>query len=276
MPDERRAPGSPGAGLPDELRALGRALDRPESGETMVERVLAQIMAEGAPVRRPGPRERFREALRRLGRVLRLRRRALSAAVCGLLTVAAVTPPVRAAVVEWFDFGGVEVRYDPSPPPPSGGPPGCGSRSVSLERAAREAGFEPVVPRGLGAPDAVTVARAPAGRSSVTLCWVADGGRTVRLDEFPSPLDPGFTKLIEGGPRWVDLDGAGTALWFPRPHRLEFWLRDAAGEHWSRTVRTAGPTLLWTHGGKLTLRLEGVASQRRATDLALSAAPRPS
>ncbi|WP_282792742.1 hypothetical protein [Streptomyces sp. CC224B] len=275
MPDERRAPGGPGAGLPDELRALGRALDRPDSGETMVERVLAQIVAEGALVRRPGPRDRFREALRRLRRGVRVRRRALAAAVCGLLTVVAVTPSVRAAVVEWFDFGGVEVRYDPSPRPGSGGPPGCGGRSVSLERAAREAGFEPVVPRGLGAPDAVAVARAPAGRSSVTLCWAVDEGRTVRLDEFPSPLDPGFTKLIKGEPQWVDLGGAGTALWFPRPHRLEFWLRDAAGEHWARTVRTAGPTLLWTQGGKLTLRLEGVVSQRRAVDLALSAAPRP-
>ncbi|MEV0438034.1 hypothetical protein AB0I84_24020 [Streptomyces spectabilis] len=262
----------PGGELPDELRALGRALDRPESGETMVERVLAQIAAEGALVRRPGPRDRLRESARRLRRVLRARRRALAASVCGLLAVLALTPPVRAAVVDWFDFGGVEVRYDPSPPPRSGGPPGCSGPSVSLARAARDAGFRPVVPRALGAPDGVTVTRAPRDRSLITLCWRAEGGGTVRLDEFPAPLDPGFSKLIKGDPEWVDLGGGAPALWFARPHRLEFWLREASGERWSRTVRAAGPTLLWTDG-RLTLRLEGVPSQRRATEVAKSAGP---
>ncbi|WP_375256726.1 hypothetical protein [Streptomyces sp. MNP-20] len=259
-----------GGELPEELRALGRALDRPESGETMVERVLAQIIAEGAPVRRPGPGDRLREAARRLRRSLRARRGALAASVCGLLAVLALTPPVRAAVVDWFDFGGVEVRYDPSPPPRSGGPPGCGGPSVSLARAAREAGFGPVLPGVLGTPDAVTVTAAPRGRSLITLCWHAEGGRTVRLDEFPAPLDPGLTKMIKGDPEWADLGGGAPALWFPRPHRLEFWLRDASGGTWSRSVRTAGPTLLWTDGHRLTLRLEGVPSKRRAIEVATS------
>ncbi|MFD0415375.1 hypothetical protein [Streptomyces sp. NPDC127108] len=265
------ARGAEGAGLPEELRALGRSLDRHPGEETMVERVLAQILAEGAGVPTPEPPgrgERLRRALRRLRRGLRTRRRAVVASVCGLLTVLALTPPVRAAVFDWFDFGGVEVRYDPSPPPTGARTPECGAPSVSLARAEREAGFRPVVPGALGEPDAVVVTREPAGRSLITLCWREDG-RTVRLDEFPAPLDPGFTKLVPGMPEWIDL-GHGTALWFARPHRLELWLLDPDGGSWKRTVRPAGPTLLWTDGRRLTLRLEGVTSKARATEIAKS------
>ncbi|EPH41242.1 hypothetical protein ABT390_16505 [Streptomyces aurantiacus] len=258
--------------LAEELRALGRALDRPERGETMVERVLAQIVAEGVPApvaEQAGAGERLRLALRRVRRGLRARWRALVASLCGLLTVLALTPPVRAAVFEWFDFGGVEVRYDPSPPPSGARTPGCGEHQVSLARAAREAGFRPVVPTALGEPDAAAVTREPSGRFLVTLCW-REGGGTVRLDEFPAPLDPGYTKLVPGMPERLDLAG-GTGLWFARPHRLELWMRDASGgDSWKRTVRPAGPTLLWTDERELTLRLEGVGSKARATAIAES------
>ncbi|WP_318657879.1 hypothetical protein [Streptomyces aureocirculatus] len=260
----------------------------------MVERVLAQIVAEGGatpaavPAAVPAPEppqgpfarargglRRTRRGLRRARQGLRARRRAVVASLCGLLTVLVLTPPVRAAVsdlpdwLDWFDFGGVEVRYDPSPPPPTGTrTPGCGTPSVSLARAEREAGFRPAVPAALGAPDAVAVTRAPAGRSQITLCWREDG-RTVRLDEFPAPLDPGYTKLVPGRPEWIDL-GHDAALWFARPHRLELWLRTPGGDNWTRTVRPAGPTLLWTDGRALTLRLEGVPSKERAREVAES------
>lgn len=158
--------------LPEELRALGRSLDAPGAGgsESMVERVLEQILAERLPVpvaQAPGPDERLR-AVRRWAR---MRWRSLAATLCGLLAVLALTPPVRAAVLDWFDFGGVEVRYDPSAvPSPGAEVPGCG-RSVSLAQAERRAGFEPLVPSALGAPDVVTVTAEPRGRSLVSLCW---------------------------------------------------------------------------------------------------------
>jgi hypothetical protein len=270
--------------LPEELRALGRSLDAPGAGgpESMVERVLEQILAERLPVpvaQAPGPGER----LRAVRRWTRTRWRSLAATLCGLLAVLALTPPVRAAVLDWFDFGGVEVRYDPSAvPSPGAEVPGCG-RSVSLAQAEQRAGFEPLVPSALGAPDVVTVTAEPRGRFLVSLCW-RERGDTIRLDEYPARLDIGFTKRVREQPEWLSLDGDSselggthdTALWFPRPHLLSFWLVDAAGSHYTREQRTAGPTLLWMHGPgvldvpDVTLRLEGVASKARAVEIAKS------
>ncbi|WP_046261750.1 hypothetical protein [Streptomyces sp. WM6386] len=275
--------------MPEELRALGRSLDAPggdETGgssgsETMVERVLGQILADQVPVpvAEPPP---ARERLAAVRRWTRMRWRSLSAALCGLLTVLALTPPVRAAVYDWFGFAGVEVRYDPSATPSPGAEvPGCG-RSVSLAQAERRAGFAPLVPDALGGPDAVavTVTGEARGRTLVTLCW-RERGRTIRLDQFAAGLDIAFTKTVREQPEWISLGddpgGVGTAndtaLWFPRPHLLSFWLVDADGERYTRTERTAGPTLLWSHGvgtEDVTLRLEGVVSQARAVEIAKS------
>ncbi|MGW1612667.1 hypothetical protein ACWCQZ_25230 [Streptomyces sp. NPDC002285] len=269
------------AGLPEELRALGRSLDAPgaaDGAETMVERVLGQILAERVPVpvaERPGATERLR-ALRRWTRV---RWRSLTAALCGLLAVLVLTPPVRAAVFDWFDFAGVEVRYDPSAvPPPGAEVPGCG-RSVSLAEAERRAGFEPPVPEELGMPDAVAVTGEPRGRIVVSLCWREDG-RPIQLDVRPASLDVGFAKTVREPPEWIslgtDTSTSGTtdpALWFARPHLLTFWLVDASGRRYAQEERTAGPTLLWSHkvrGEVVTLRLEGVASKDRAVEIAQS------
>ncbi|MGV9450662.1 hypothetical protein [Streptomyces sp. NPDC003635] len=285
MDEERRShDGGGGRGLPEELRSLGRSLDRPgaDGAETMVERVLQQILAEHVPtpVAEPaGAGERLRAARR----WTRARWRSLTAALCGLLTVLVLTPPVRAAVFDWFGFGGVEVRYDPSArPSASAEVPRCpGSGSVSLPGAERRAGFAPVVPEALGAPDAVTVTDQPSGRFLVSLCWQEDG-RTVRLDEFRARLDPAFVKTVREQPEWISLgtgDGAApqdTALWFARPHLLSFPLIGADGSTHTHQERTAGPTLLWMHEadpaveGTLTLRLEGVASKQRAVEIAKS------
>ncbi|MFE5139750.1 hypothetical protein ACFRDV_19060 [Streptomyces fagopyri] len=282
--DRETREGAPG--LAEELRALGRSLTGPggSGGESMAERVLERILAERIPVPvavRPGPGERVR-AVRRW---VRLRGRVLTAGLCGQLTVLVLTPPVRAAVVDWFGFGGVEVRYDPSAvPSPGAEVPGCGP-SLTLAEAGRRAGFAPLVPDVLGVPDAVTVTRDPKVRFLMTLCW-REHGRTVRLDEYPAGLDIGFTKTVREPPEWVSLgvDGSGgadadadfgdPALWFPRPHLLSFWLVDASGGRVTRSERTAGPTLLWTRGGEVTLRLEGVASKARAVEIARSLDPR--
>ncbi|SBT91928.1 hypothetical protein GA0115233_103737 [Streptomyces sp. DI166] len=280
---DRREPyeGQDGPGLPEELRSLGRSLDRPgaDGPETMVERVLGQILAESLPVpvaEPTGPGERLRSARR----WTRVRWRSLTVTFCGLLTVLVLTPPVRATVADWFDFGGVGVRYDPSARPTASAEAiRCErSESVSLAQAERRAGFAPAVPPALSTPDAVTVTEEPDGRFLVSLCW-QEGGGTVRVDEFPERLDVGFVKTVREQPEFValgDTSAPDPALWFARPHLLSFWLVGEDGSPHTRKERTAGPTLLWTHGAgtaddeALTLRLEGVASRERAVEIAKS------
>ena len=91
------------------------------------------------------------------------------------------------------------------------------------------------MPAALGAPDAVAVTREPQGRFLVSLCW-RERGRTIRLDEYPARLDIGFAKSVREQPEWISLSADSsdrvrrpddTALWFPRPHLLGFWLVDA-------------------------------------------------
>ncbi|MFF4244106.1 hypothetical protein ACFYY2_06495 [Streptomyces sp. NPDC001822] len=179
-----------------DLMALRDGLDVPETdGSTMAERVLARIVAEAVPVpvRRPVTRRELVSAW------LRRRVRLLAAAVSGLLVVLVLTPPVRAAVVEWFDFGGVQVRYAPGAPGGSQsrretGAPDCGA-PVSMPEVVGLADVRPVVPRALGTPDSVAVTRLPESRSMITLCWHEDG-RTIRLDEFGAGLDPYFVKQV--------------------------------------------------------------------------------
>ncbi|UYQ63962.1 hypothetical protein [Streptomyces peucetius] len=300
----KESPEESAQGLAEELRRLGRGVRIPDvDGETMAERVLAQLLAESAapappPVRRRGPLRgpgRLRGGRgplrggrgprglfpRRVVRWLRRRWRAVSVGLSGVLVVMVLTPPVRAGVAEWFGFGGVEVRHDPTAPPRAASAvPWC-TDPVAPAEAGRLAGFTPRVPGTLGDPDAVSVTVGSQGRSVVSLCW-RENGRTVRLDEFPARLDLGFAKQARLMPRWVPLaddgteTGAGTesrtGLWFEEPHRLRFGMTDVRGEGWVRAERTAGPTLLWTSGdGNTTLRLEGVASVQRAKEIAESA-----
>ncbi|WP_137993818.1 hypothetical protein [Streptomyces vilmorinianum] len=260
--------------LPEELRELGRHLKVPDvGGETMAERVLAQLLAEQVPT--PVPRRRFAS--------LRRRWKALLAALSGVLVVLVLTPPVRATVADWFGFGGVEVRYDPGARPrPGAAVPGCPD-PVPLAEAAGRAGFEPLIPSALGTPDAVSVTgSAERGRAVISLCWRGDGGgggggdgdgrRAIRLDEFPARLDIGFAKQVRTHPEWVDLPDGEQGYWFATPHLLTFPMTDASGSVWTHAVRTAGPTLLWTrNGGALTLRLEGVADREEARRTAESA-----
>ncbi|MER7519995.1 hypothetical protein [Streptomyces sp. NPDC126499] len=254
-------------GLPEELRELGRRLRVPDvDGETMAERVLAQLLAEQVPPPAPPPR-RFAW--------LRDRWKRLLAALSGLLVVLVLTPPVRAGVVEWLGFGGVDVRYEPGArPAPGAAVPGCPDRGAGtgLAEAGRRAGFAPVLPGALGAPDGVAVTGVRP-RAVVGLCWRAGEGKekgsAVRLDVFPGRLDLGFAKSVRSPPEWVALPDGTEAYWFARPHLLTFPMTDAAGGSWTASTRTAGPTLLWTRsGGALTFRLEGVTDREEAIRIA--------
>ncbi|GGS68923.1 hypothetical protein GCM10010222_07140 [Streptomyces tanashiensis] len=261
--------------LPDELRELGRRLRVPDvDGETMAERVLAQLLAERVPVpvptAAPGPGRWWARAGAWAVARVRERWRALVAGLTGVLIVLVLTPPVRAAVADWFGFGGVSVRYDPEGgrAPSGGAVPGCPG-PVSLAEAGRRAGFAPLIPGALGAPDAVAVTgAAERGWAVISLCW-RDGERTVRLDEFPARLELGFVKQVPVQPEAVTLPDGTHGYWFVGPHRLTFPLEAGDGSVWTHAVRPAGPTLLWTRSaGALTLRLEGIPDRTEALRVA--------
>ncbi|MEV6650444.1 hypothetical protein [Streptomyces sp. NPDC051219] len=259
-----------GGGLPAELRALGRRLDVPDvGGESMAERVLAQIIAESVPVPLPEP-EAGAKPPRRRRRAwawawARRRWRSLTAGLCGVLAVLALTPPVRAAVADWFDFGGVEVRYDPSATPGTDDPAVPGCDGLPVREAARRAGFEPMLPGLLGAPDGASVSQ---DRKVLSLCWRTTSGGTIRVDQFPAAIDPAFAKMAPYRPEWVSPAGGGVGLWYPEPHLLAFTLLDRTGRPYSQSMRPVGPSLLWQHSETLTLRLEGVPDKTRALDIA--------
>ena len=86
-----------------------------------------------------------------------------------------LTPPVRAAVLEWLKIGGVVIRTEPQPavspipePPPTSGP------TVTVDDARRLVDFKVGVPTELGSPDYVWVSSDRRGRQ--------------RRDARPSPV----------------------------------------------------------------------------------------
>jgi hypothetical protein len=185
-------------------------------------------------------------------------RRWIAGLLLALLGVGAVATPVGASILEWFGFHGVVVVEDQ---PPSTAEPEVPAEpdGISLERAATLAGFTPVVPAELGAPDGVSVS---ADGYRVSLSW-GSGADTVRLDQFEGTLDPVFWKMVADA-QIITID-AGDALWLPTPHDVSVVADD--GTRRLLAPRTAAPTLVWTQGA-LTLRLEGDHSLERAVEIA--------
>ncbi|HEY8454705.1 MAG TPA: hypothetical protein VIL34_03870 [Actinopolymorphaceae bacterium] len=255
MPTDRR--GAAADRLPDELRALGRALPPPDIDEAaLAAAVLERITTETAP----GSDRPSEAALRSWRSVIERRRKLLVASVAGALLALALTPPVRATVADWLGLG-VVVRPGPSvstaPPPPPVGKP------VDVDEAQRLVGFAPVIPRALGEPDAVGV---DTDRRLLSMTWEKDGHR-IRLDEFADQLSPlFFKKVLSGTGEYVEVGGRG-GLWLPKPHHVV--LLDENGRERIESARSAGPTLIWETRG-LTLRLEGVSDRKRALEIAAS------
>jgi len=248
--------------LTADLAALGRSL-RPVDDGGLAVAVMARVGELPAPAAANRPRQLLDGAVA----AATAGRRRLAAALVAVLVVLVVTPPVRAAVSDWFGFAGVIVQEDPSPGPSSApDPPGAGS-GISLEQAAGMVAFEPLVPAALGPPDGVEVS---ADRRVLSMSWVDERGRTVRLDEFDGGLDYSFAKTA---PRVRFTEVAGDfALWFEEPH--EVVLVEPDGGRRTESARLAGHTLIWEHG-TTTLRLEGDLGLARATAVAESVAPAP-
>ncbi|MCW2834473.1 MAG: hypothetical protein JWN68_2426 [Nocardioides sp.] len=175
-----------------------------------------------------------------------------------ILGVGAVASPVGASILEWFGFHGVTVVEDQAPATEEPTVP-AELDGLSLQQAATLAGFPPLVPAVLGAPDGVTVS---ADRRLVSLSW-GSGADTVRLDQFRGTIDPMFQKMVDVA-TFVSIR-AGDALWLPTPHYVSVVADD--GTTHRLPPRSAAPTLVWSQGS-LTLRLEGDHSLERATEIA--------
>jgi len=244
--------------LAAELRQLGRelAVDRPDA--ELVDRVMARVSAEPAtPTRRPY--DRVSGYGRRILDAVRARRRAFAAALAAVLVGLALTPPVRAAVAEWFGFGGVIVREAPAPGPSTAPPPPAATSKLTMQQARDLVAFDPVVPSTLGPPDGVEVST---DRRVLSLSW-SDG--PVRLDQFDGTLSPVMSKPAHDATTFT-LAGT-TYLWIERPHEVVVVDRD--GRERTESARLAGSTLIWERGDT-TLRLEADVSRERAVAIARS------
>ena len=243
--------------LVDDLARLGRGIPAPAPTADFTTAVLVRVAVLPTPAPSPNPWYRDLADL-----AVRWRRR-IVVAVVALLVALLATPPVRAAVVDWFGFAGVIVQRGPvaeddAPPPPRV------DDEMTVAEAADLVGFTPRVPTELGEPDAVDVS---ADRVFVSMSWDTAAG-TVLLEQFDGRLD---FRIAKSSPDVQYAAVAGVdALWFEEPH--EVVILDEQDRPRTETARLAGHTLIWPLDD-VTMRLEGDLSLERAVEIGSSATP---
>jgi hypothetical protein len=241
--------------LETELRALGQTLLVDPPRDDLVERVLARLPQQ----RRPG----------RPWAWLTARRRRLVAVVIAVVLLGlGLTPPVRAAVIEWLRIGGVLIQTappaaapstTPQPPPPAG-------RTVTLAEAQAMVSFPIGVPAELGPPDRISVS---ADRRVVSMDW-GSGPDQLHLDQFDGELSWIFLKRAPQPFEVTSVHGRD-AVWFGSAHEISYVDRD--GIERTEQARIAGPCLIWERpaaGRWVTMRLEGDQAKNRAVTVAES------
>jgi len=185
-----------------------------------------------------------------------------------------LTPPVRAAVVEWLGIGGVLIKTSPALPSSPGRPsepaspepePG-GGRDVSLDQARTLVAFTVGVPGALGTPDSIAVS---ADRRVVSMDW-GSGADRIHLDQFDGTISWVFVKRT-----WITVTPTNVsgrdAVWIADAHEIAYVDRD--GQERRAQARTSGPSLVWEHptvANPVTSRLEGDVTLERAVTVAES------
>jgi hypothetical protein len=131
-------------------------------------------------------------------------------------------------------------------------------RATTLAAAARDAGFTPLVPRRLGAPDHVHRLG-----SIITLTYDAPSHVLLAQARGDGPRPEMLHKIIAIDDRAARTTVNGrAALWLGAPHSYQW--SDATGP-----VVRSGPALVWERDG-IVLRLEGVDDLGRARAIAAS------
>ena len=249
--------------LAADLAALGRSITRPAPDTDLTVAVLARL--SDAP--RPMIASRPQRLLRRVAGAFASRRRRAMVVVTAILLALLGTPPVRAAVADWFGFAGVSVHLAPTPGPSVASLPPTVDGTTALAKVRGLVAFEPVIPTELGSPQGVQVS---ADHRLLSMSWTVEGAGAVRLDQFDGRLDYAFAKTATGV-EFTSVAGS-SAMWFERPH--EVVVLNADGTRRTETARLAGHTLIWEHG-QTALRLEGNLTLARAIEIAGSVTTLP-
>ncbi len=205
-------------------------------------------------------------------------RRSLALALVGLLVLAggvvAAVPSVRDSVLEFFGLQGATVeRRAELPPIPDLRPLMLGERTT-LAATADSAGFEPLVPRAAGRPNAVYLD----ARNAVSLAYRPRPGMPesrgtglgLLVTEFRGDLAPEYIgKIAQEATVIEELRvGGEDAIWMEgAPH--VFFYRQPNGEFSDEGLRIAENVLLLERG-PLLIRFEGAFSRARALELARS------
>jgi PAS domain-containing protein len=154
---------------------------------------------------------------------------------------------------------------------------------MSLPEVQRHVSFRILLPSlpGLGAPDAVYLARLQGGMQRVSLAYgprsgiprAASTGVGLLLTEIRAGTDAGLLeKVAFQGTRVEPVTVDGEPGWWlhGRPH--EVYYINEHGLIVPDTVRLAGNVLLWLHGN-VTLRIESALEKREALRIARSVSP---
>jgi hypothetical protein len=253
--------------LEQALTRLGRELDYPQT-PALASRVRARL-------EQPAPRKRPR-LLPAAGF-----RRALALALVGLLVLAggvfAAVPSVRDALLEFFGLQGATVeRREQLPAAPELRPLRLGERTT-LDQAADDLGFTPLVPADPGTPDGVYVRRdIPGGELSLAsrprpgLPEAKATGLGLLVSEFRGDLVPEYIGKLAGPGTVIEevtLDGR-RAIWIEGAQHF-FFYRRPDGVDVERNLRLAANVLLLERGDTL-VRLEGGFGFERARQIAAS------
>jgi hypothetical protein len=215
-------------------------------------------------------------------------RRAVVLAAAAVLIVlggmVALSPGLRAAILEFFSLPGVRIDLEESVRPPSSPPvtsPEAGvraflGRTVTLTEARRQVGFPIAVPTALGPPDRVFMLGS-GPRALVTLAYgtrpgiPADPrtGYAVLVTELQGRPTEDLIKKVqrEAGVIPVFVEGE-RGYWVEGAHAV--YVRAPGGPRFDE-ARMAGNTLLWTRG-PVTFRLEADITLGAALDLARTVA----
>jgi len=242
--------------LGEALRALEPLLLQPQPPDVTSE-VLATIRAGRRPPRRFSSRARIAILI--------------AAALLALATAAAAAKLV-------IDLGGIRIEREPTLTATPTGSPIAGvalGQPITLAEASAEAGFTPVVPHELGAPDRVWLTSGSTAFQPdtvlVAMAWLPRPG----LPRIPgTPFGASLIEvsgdvdvLVKHVQAPFDYLQEAHAYWIDAPHEVELLTRDG-----TRVFPVSDNVLIWQRGN-LALRLETDLPQRPALRLAALARP---